>query len=50
MLEEFNEWFPKVKAAGLVVASQQKDDGIWVMVSNGEWKPFNQALAEAIFL
>ena len=30
-LEAFNKWFPKAKAAGLVVASQQKEDGSMVI-------------------
>lgn len=40
----FNEWWPKARQAGLVIASEQRQNRLYVCTINKEWLPLEEAI------
>lgn len=45
-LAKFNEWWPKARQRGLVIASEERDGSMYVFTTSREWVLFSDMLAK----
>lgn len=44
--DSFNEWFPVAKSLGLVIASMQQKEVLYIMTVQQQWIPFDVMVSD----